>query len=147
VGLIKPKPATASATKVRGKRVAHSISVNTTFRHLESSPAIQEYTERKFGQIAKFLKKDANVHVILSVDKYRHCGEATVKTGHLTLKTAYVEGRDLYAVIDGLAAKVKRQVTEHLNKIKQSRTRALPASTVLGGGEEVAARELKSRQV
>ncbi len=144
-GAIEAKSKRVTTAKGRRKRRPHATAVHVTFRHLEPSAAIQGYAERKLGQITKFLKKDAAVHVVLSVDKYRHCGEATVKAGRLTLKAAYQEGRDLYAVIDGLADKVKRQITEHLNKIKQSRTRALSASTLLGG-QEPAAPEVKSGQ-
>jgi ribosomal subunit interface protein len=125
----------ATVAKGRRKRRPHATAVHVTFRHLEPSTAIQDYVERKLGNINKFLKKDAVAHVVLSVDKYRHCGEATVKAGSLNLKAAYQEGRDLYAVIDGLADKVKRQITEHLNKIKQARTRAVPASTTIVSAE------------
>ncbi|GEM_PF-2864570 len=122
----------------KAKRKTHTAKVSATFRHLDPSPAIQSYAQRKFGQIARFLRRDASIHLILSVDKYRHCGEATVKAGRLSLKTAYEEGRDIYAVIDALVAKVKRQITEQTRKIRERRTRAVSANQLLGARSLIA---------
>jgi ribosomal subunit interface protein len=144
VDTVEPKHESGNTSKGKRKRRAPTTIVHATFRHLEPSKAIQGYAERKLGKMTRFLRKDADVHVVLSVDKYRHWGEATVKAGALTLKTAYQEGRDLYAVIDALAAKVKRQITQHLSKIRGGRTRALATSTLFAS-QEAGIPELKGR--
>ena len=79
------------------------------------------------------------MHLILSVDKYRQCGEVTVKSGRLAVVAAQQETKDLYSVIDLLADKVERQLKKHLEKIEAKKWRARSAGEVLsaarGSGE------------
>src|SRR5713101_7542775 len=87
--------------------------VTVTFRHVEPTEAIRRYGERKLAHVAKALMRSCTVHLILSVDKYRQCGEVTVKSGRLAV-TAQEQTKDLYAVIDLLEANVERQLKKHL---------------------------------
>lgn len=109
--------------------------VTVTFRHVASTPALEQYAERKLGSISKFLKRPAQAHLILSVDKYRQCGEVTVKSGRVLI-SAQEETKDLYSVIDLLAAKVQRQVKKHLEKLEARKVRALSTGEVLSASEE-----------
>ncbi len=129
-----------SRARVRGnKRAARlqapELRVNVTFRHLEPTEALRQYAERKLAHVARALKRPCEAHVILSVDKYRHCGEVTFKAGRLAAAAAE-ENTDLYAVIDLLADKVGRQLKKHVEKIAAKRTRALSAPEVLAATEE-----------
>lgn len=110
--------------------------VTVTFRHVEPTEAIRLYAERKLAHVAQVLKRKCNVHVILSVDKYRQCGEVTVKSGRLAVVAAQSETKDLYSVIDLLAAKVERQLKAHLEKIQTRRWRAPSAGELLSEIEE-----------
>ena len=109
--------------------------VTVTFRHVEPTEALRSYAERKLSHLAKFLKRACQVHLILSVDKYRQHGEVTVKSGHLAV-TAQEETKDLYSVIDLLADKVGRQLKSHLGKVKGKRVRAPSTGEVLSAAEE-----------
>ncbi len=109
--------------------------VNITFRHVEPTAALQEYAERKLGQISKFLKRATQAHLILAVDKYRQHGEVTVKSGRLTV-AAQAETKDLYSVIDLLADKVERQLKKELEKVETRKTRAASAGEVLTAAEQ-----------
>jgi ribosomal subunit interface protein len=109
--------------------------VTVTFRHVEPTEALRSYAERKLSHLAKFLKRACQVHLILSVDKYRQHGEVTVKSGHLAV-TAQEETKDLYSVIDLLADKVGRQLKSHLGKVKAKRVRAPSTGEVLSEAEE-----------
>lgn len=111
-------------------------TVNVTFRHLESTPALRLYAERKLAHVARILKRLCAVHLILTVDKYRQYGEVTVKSGRLAV-AAQEQGRDLYAVIDLLSANVERQLKKHLGKIKTRRVRAPSAGEVLSAAPPV----------
>src|SRR5689334_12373452 len=82
--------------------------VTVTFRHIEPTEAIRAYAVRKLSHPAKFLKRPCQIHLILTVDKYRHRGEVTLKSGYLAV-VAEEETKDLYSVIDLLADKVERQ--------------------------------------
>jgi ribosomal subunit interface protein len=131
------KKSRALARKVR--RVARKAGtspaeVTVTFRHVEPSAAIRAYAERKFSHIARFLKRACSAHLILAVDKFRQCGEVTVKSGRLTV-TAQEETRDLYSVIDLLADKVGRQLKSHLGKSNAKRVRAPSTGKILSAAQ------------
>jgi ribosomal subunit interface protein len=113
-----------------------ATDVTVTFRHVEPTEALQLYAERKLSHMAKFLKRTCQVHLILSVDKYRQRGEVTVKSGRLAV-TAQEETKDLYSVIDLLSDKVGRQIKAHLGKIKTKKVRAQSAGEVLSASEGI----------
>ena len=112
------------------------INVTVTFRHIEPTPALKDYAERKLAHVAKFLKRACDVHLILTVDKYRQHGEVTVKSGPFAV-TAQEETKDLYSVIDLLADKVQRQLKKHLEKIEARKVRARSAGEVMSAAEEI----------
>jgi putative sigma-54 modulation protein len=121
----------------RARRIAASdIEVSVTFRHVEPTQALREYAERKLAHVAEAVKRSAQAHVILSVDKYRHCGEVTFKSGPITA-TAAVEDSDLYAVIDLLADKIARQVKKHRAKVSAKKMRVPSTPEVLASSEEL----------
>lgn len=128
-----------SRAQTRGsKRAARmrdpELRVNVTFRHLEPTEALQQYAERKLAHVARALKRPCEAHLILSVDKYRHCGEVTFKAGRLAAAAAE-ENTDLYAVIDLLADKVERQLKKHVEKLTAKRMRAPSTPEVLTAQE------------
>jgi len=125
------------ARRAVGKSGVPPAVVSVTFRHVEPTDAIRAYAERKLSHVAKYLKRACDVHLILTVDKYRQHGEVTVKSGHLAV-TAQEETKDLYSVIDLLADKIGRQLRSHLGKIKAKKVRAPSAGEVLSATEETA---------
>jgi ribosomal subunit interface protein len=104
--------------------------VTVTFRHIQPTEAIRAYAERKLSHPAKFLKRPCQVHLILTVDKYRHRGEVTVKSGYLAA-AAQEETKDLYSVIDLLADKIERQLKDHRGKTTAKKLRSLSAGELM----------------
>jgi putative sigma-54 modulation protein len=104
--------------------------VAVTFRHVEPTEAIRSYAVRKLSHVAKFLKRACQVHLILTVDKYRHCGEVTVKSGYLAA-AAQEETKDLYSVIDLLADKIERQLKSRRGRTTTKKLRAESAGELL----------------
>jgi ribosomal subunit interface protein len=128
----------AAARKTRRSSLKAQLpapSITVTFRHLEPTEAIRSYAERKLGRATRFLKRACSVHLILSVDKYRHYGEVTLKSGHLTI-AAQEETQDLYAVIDGLTDKVGHQLRSFHGRVETRKVRGLSASEVMAVAEE-----------
>ncbi len=117
------------------RKRAAELRVNVTFRHVEPTDALRQYAERKLAHVARALKRPCEAHLILSVDKYRQCGEVVFKSGRLAA-TAAEENTDLYAVIDLLADKVARQLKKHVEKITGKRTRAPSTPEVLTAAEK-----------
>jgi putative sigma-54 modulation protein len=104
--------------------------IAVTFRHVEPTVAIRAYAVRKLSHLAKFLKRPSQIHLILTVDKYRHRGEVTVKSGYLAA-SAQEETKDLYSVIDLLADKVERQLKDHRARTTTKRLRASSAGELM----------------
>jgi len=127
--------ATRNRKKLRRAGVP-ATEVSVTFRHVEPTTALQQYAERKLGHIAKSLKRAAQAHLILAVDKYRQHGEVTVKSGRIAV-AAQAETKDLYSVIDLLVDKVERQLKKTIEKVKAKKTRAPSTGEVLAAAEEL----------
>lgn len=125
----------ARVARVTRKVQIPPVVVTVTFRHVAPTDAIRSYAERKLSHVAKFLKRTCEVHLILTVDKYRQHGEVTVKSGRLMV-TALEETHDLYSVIDSLADKVGRQLKSHLGKSKDKKLRAPSTGKVLTVAED-----------
>jgi putative sigma-54 modulation protein len=104
--------------------------VTVTFRHVEPTETIRAYAVRKLSHLGKFLKRPCLIHLILTVDKYRHRGEVTVKSGYLDV-AAQEETKDLYSVIDLLADKVERQLKNHRGKTTAKKLRASSAGELM----------------
>jgi ribosomal subunit interface protein len=124
------------ARRAARKAALPPAGVTVTFRHVAPTEAIRTYAERKLAHIARYLKRACEVHLILSVDKYRQHGEVTVKSGRLNV-SAQEETKDLYSVIDLLADKVGRQLKAHLGKVKARKVRAPSTGEVLSAAEEL----------
>jgi len=130
----------AGQQKKKARRVAvPPTEVTVTFRHIDSTAAIQQYAERKLGHISKFVKRATQAHLILEVDKYRQRGEVTVKSGRMAV-VAQAETKDLYSVIDLLVDKVERQLKKTSEKVKAKKTRAPSTGEVLTAAEEGSSR-------
>jgi ribosomal subunit interface protein len=120
----------------RAQRLGVSeVAVTVTFRHMEATDALRLYAEKKFAHLGRILKRPAQAHLILEVDKYRQCGEVTFKSGRIAA-TAAEENTDLYAVIDLLTDKVGRQLKKHVEKVKSKKMRSPSTPEVLAATEE-----------
>ena len=129
-----------AAARERGRQAAAvstpQARVAVTFRHVEPTEAIKVYGERKLANAAKHLRRACEIHLILTVDKYRQHGEVTVKSGRFAV-TAQEETKDLYSVIDLLADKVERQLRRHVEKKRASKMRSKSTGEVLSAAEQM----------
>jgi len=132
----KRRAAARKVVRTAAKRSIPKVNLNVTFRHVDSSDALRSYAERKFAHCARHLRRACDVHLILTVDKYRQGGEVTVKSGRLTL-AAQEETKDLYSVIDLLADKVDRQLKSHLGRSATRKTRTASTGEIMAAEEEL----------
>lgn len=99
-----------------------SINVSVTFRHTDSSPALRDYAEEKIVNcLQKYISREADVHVVLSVEKRDHKAEVNITSKGFDLMASGVT-EDLYSAIDKMvdvldtqARKRKEKVTDHKN--------------------------------
>lgn len=94
------------------------MHVSITFRHLHPTEGIKEHVEGKVALLKKYLIKPIEVHVILSVEKFRHQCEVVLSEGQF--RAAAIEtGENLYTAIDLALHKIERQVRKHKEIVKE----------------------------
>jgi ribosome hibernation promoting factor len=114
------------------------MKVEYTGRQIEITPAIRKFTEDHLKKIRKILGEMIEVHVILTVEKYRHTAEINLKSR--TFKINGIEQtHDMYGSINAVLEKIERQALKHKGK-KITRKRkpgvALAASALSFSGED-----------
>ena len=93
------------------------MQINLTGHHVTITDALRNYVNDKFARLERHFDHVINVHVVLSVEKLRHRAEASMLVSRNKLFADAVED-DMYAAIDGLSAKLDRQIVKHKEKLK-----------------------------
>jgi putative sigma-54 modulation protein len=91
------------------------MQVNLSGHHVEITPPLRGYVEKKMGRILRHCDRVIDVHCTLTVEKLRHAAEATIRLSGATVHAAAVHD-DMYAAIDLLADKLDEQVRRHKEK-------------------------------
>lgn len=94
------------------------MNISVTFRHMEASQPLRNYVVEKLSKLRKILDKPLEVHVMLSVEKFRHIAEVFVTGQGITIK-AFESTDDLYSAIDLVCDKVERQLKKYREKRKE----------------------------
>ena len=93
------------------------MRVNLSGHHVEVTPALRRYTERKLGRILRRFDRVIEVQCTLTVDKLRHRAESTVYVRGPAIHASAVAA-DMYAAIDALADKLDRRVRSHKERVR-----------------------------
>jgi len=102
------------------------MQINITFRHLDSSPGLKEYAQKRIGKLTKYFSEAAEAHVILQAEKFRQQAEVVI-TGDGFSVSGKEETADMYEAIDLVVAKLETQIKK-LREKRKSRKR---------GGKEI----------
>ena len=92
------------------------MQLTLTGHHVEVTPALKSYVEKKLDRIVRHFDQVIDVHCVLTVEKLRHKAEATLAVSGAKIHADAVEG-DMYAAIDALADKLDRRVKKHKEKV------------------------------
>lgn len=92
------------------------MNINITGRQIDITPPLKSYTESKLKKLSRFLNGITDIHVTLSVEKYRQIAEVNVHSRGNTYLTAVEESNDLYASIDEAIDKIKSQARKLQDK-------------------------------
>lgn len=93
------------------------MKLNYTFKHLDHSDALVEYTTGKMDEVGKFLLKEGYGNVYFSKTKNEFCVELTVNTHEKYFKaTCY--NMDVYTAVDSAVDKLEKQFLK-VRKIMQ----------------------------
>lgn len=95
-----------------------SLRIAITFKNTESTEPLKNYASDKLQHcVQKFVHKDAEVHVVLSVEKLRQIAEASFHALGVDF-FAREESSDLYASIDALCDSLTQQLRKQKEKIR-----------------------------
>ena len=107
------------------------MNLHLTGHHVEITPAIREYVTSKLERINRHFDHVIDVNVIMTVEKLDQKIEANV---HLSGKDIHVQSHDgdMYAAIDGLAAKLDRTIIKHKERSLGQRHDGAPLKRLAG---------------
>jgi len=91
------------------------MQLSITGHHVEITPALRSYVEKKLGRIMRHFDHVIDTHFVMTVEKLQHKAEATVHVRGGTIH-ALASEEDMYAAIDALADKLERRVRKHKEK-------------------------------
>jgi putative sigma-54 modulation protein len=92
------------------------MPVNLSGHHVDVTPALRSYVERKLARVLRRIDRVIEVQCILTVDKLRHRAESTVYAGGPAIHASAVAG-DMYAAIDALSDKLTRRVRKRKERV------------------------------
>ena len=96
------------------------MRVHLSGHHVEVTPALRSYVDKKLGRILRRFDRLIDVQCILTVEKLRHRAESTVKLRGSTVHATAIED-DMYVAIDALADKLEEQVRRHKERVRDHR--------------------------
>lgn len=98
------------------------MQIIITGRHFEVTDAIRSYVERKIVKLNRFAPKILEVHIFLSVEKYRHIAEITLLAKHYKISTR-VQTANMYSAIDGVVDKVATRIKRHTERLSKHKVK------------------------
>jgi len=93
---------------------------------MEADERVKAYVKEKVEKLQKYVENPREVHVVLSVEKFRHIAEITI-VGNKGAFNSQGRDNDLHAAIDQMVDKMERQIRERREKVR--RKRATPSSS------------------
>ena len=97
-----------------------NVPVRVTGRHISVTEAIKAYAGSKIANIHLDYPRIIEAHAILDVEKHRHFAEIILHcSNHITIEASH-ECDDMYAAIDGVTAKIARQMRKFKTKLLRS---------------------------
>jgi len=92
------------------------MNIHITGRHIDITAPLKAFTESKVHKLERFIDGITDIHVTLSVEKYRQRAEVNVHSGGNTYLTAVEESEDLYGSIQQAIEKIEAQAKKKSSK-------------------------------
>jgi len=105
------------------------MQVSITGRHVELTEPLKTYTKEKLMHLKHSFDQVVDVHVVLSVEKFRQCCEVTIQANRLTIHGSHMT-EDMYASIDGVVDKLNRQLKRYRAKMRKHQGVPLNESSI-----------------
>ncbi|MDI6703179.1 MAG: ribosome-associated translation inhibitor RaiA [bacterium] len=98
------------------------MKINLTSRHMEVTPSLQDYAEKKLKKVVKYFPKIKDVQITLDIEKSRHKAEVKLIGDRFSIQ-AEKETTDMYASIDQVVDKIERQLKRYKEKFRSRKKR------------------------
>src|SRR5216684_6667435 len=92
------------------------MQINITFRNLEATEALKNYSRDKVERVKKYLDRAGEAHVVLSLERHLHHADITIHSGAFLLR-GREKSEDMYASIDLAMDKIERQLRRYKEKL------------------------------
>jgi len=105
------------------------MNIIVTGRHLDITPALKDYAEKKINRINRYLSNISEAIVTITVEKYRHKVEVLLKVNGVLIQAEGITS-EVYASIDEVVEKLERQIKKYKEKLvshRKSEGKAIPA--------------------
>jgi putative sigma-54 modulation protein len=96
------------------------MKIIVTGRHIEVTPALKGYAEKKIQRFDRYLSNIAEAIVTITVEKYRHKAEVLLKVNGVLIQAEGITG-DVYSSLDEVAEKLERQIKKYKEKLVSHR--------------------------
>jgi putative sigma-54 modulation protein len=91
------------------------MTITTTARHYQLTPALKEYAESKVLQLKKYFDNIVTAHIVFELEKYRHAVELSIHVNGKDFNGREVS-EDMYASVDRVVEKLERQIRRYKGK-------------------------------
>jgi putative sigma-54 modulation protein len=114
------------------------MTIKFTCRQTRLTPALRQFAEEKLARLERYLDKDREIHVVLTVEKHRHQAEMTINSSRRHFASAAITD-DLYTAIglmlDKMGKQLRRDKRRRTDWRRQDTRQSWAAGEMNGGGE------------
>ncbi len=96
------------------------MQLTVTFKNINPSEPIKNYLQGKLNRLDKLLHKPGSADAVFKTEKVRHIVEINLLADRLDIH-AKEENTDIFAAIDLVIDKVKKQLIRSKEKIQEHR--------------------------
>ncbi|GAB4336847.1 MAG: ribosome-associated translation inhibitor RaiA [Candidatus Abyssubacteria bacterium] len=94
------------------------MQLMVTGRNMEITDSLKAHIEKKLRKIKKYFDRIIDVHVVLSVEKYRQSAEVTISGGDGINYHSQETTDDVYVSVDKAIEKIERQLRRRRTKVR-----------------------------
>ena len=93
------------------------MNIKITYKHLESTPALDEMTERKSEKLKKYFDGKLNLHWNFCVEKQNHIAHCHLTGSHMDY-FAEATTSSIYSSIDAVVMALEKQIRKNKEQLK-----------------------------
>ena len=97
------------------------MKINVKSKHMEITPAIEQYAEKKVERLPRYFDRVQQIEVLIDREKKAYNVEIIVDVEKHDSFVATSEDEDLYAAIDVGVDRMIRQLTDHKKKLRDDK--------------------------